>query len=103
LAELFEQHLAQVLRCGSWLARRGHAIDRDRHAFVIFQNSGLHAGQLRIGRDATREFLQKWSPEKTIVDVIVEDARRVNETGELGCAFLRLDNLGLTLSPISVA
>src|SRR5438105_6015810 len=68
-AQLFEQHLPQVFRRRSWLARRGHAVNDDSDAaFFLVLDCRFDAGQLRIWRNTAREFFQKRSPEEASVE-----------------------------------
>ena len=99
MGELFPKHLAQVFRGRSRFATSGYTFNPNTYTFVILEHRTFDACQLSVGRDASRQLLQKGRPEKPVVDVLVEHTGCFDDTVEFLGTFLRGGDLRLDLRP----
>src|SRR5439155_1097016 len=71
LADLFEQHLAEVFCYSAWFSSTGHAIEGYSDAFIVL-DCAFEGCDLDIWRYTMRHLLQQSSPVETPINECVE-------------------------------
>src|SRR5262249_1148843 len=72
LADLFQQHLSEILRDTTRFASPGHTIEgHGDEASVLFDHA-FERGNLNIWRDAMRHLFQQRCPVKAVLNITVE-------------------------------
>ena len=79
-----------------------HAVKGNTDPFVLVENVSFEIGQLRVGRDAVGNLLQKRRPKESILDVIVERARGFDDAFEFGYALIRGGHFRFDFRPIAL-
>src|SRR5207249_3182081 len=101
LANLFEQHLAEVFRHFARLSSTGHAIKSDGDAFFFF-DCPFQGRDLDIWRYTMRHLLEQGSPVETPINESVERFGCANNAVQFLGTLLRGGDLWLDLGPFTL-